>query len=368
MPPADPARPRILLVTKGLDLGGIERVVVDLAVGLSARGVPVEVALVNSKRDRMVSSLVDAGVTVHRLDGTDLIGARAANRLIRLIRTGRYDVVHVHGPLPAVVARLGAIGAHPEVVTTSHTPWSSLRPATRAAWRATARLDAAAVAVSSAVVASLPKSTRVRTCVIPHGIDPARIAEARAGAQQSTDATGPVTVVTVASHRDAKNYPNLLRAVRRAIDDGANLRLVTIGDGPALGAHIELARTLGLEDAVDFMPAIEDVLDDIAAADVLVVASDYEGQPLVVAEALALGVPVVSTDVGRVSELVDASVGRVVPPRDPAALGAALTELANDPELRGRLSAHARARPARTLDEVIDAHIVVYEDVARSRR
>ena len=49
MPPADPERPRVLLVTKGLDLGGIERVVVDLSSGLLARGVPVEVALVKGK-------------------------------------------------------------------------------------------------------------------------------------------------------------------------------------------------------------------------------------------------------------------------------------------------------------------------------
>ena len=59
-----------------------------------------------------------------------------------------------------------------------------------------------------------------------------------------------VTAVTVASHRDAKNYPNLLHAVRWAIDAGAPIRLVTIGDGPNLEAHVELARTLGLADVV----------------------------------------------------------------------------------------------------------------------
>jgi glycosyltransferase involved in cell wall biosynthesis len=356
----DDLAPRILLVTKGLDLGGIERVVVDLAAGLAARGVPIEVALVNSTRDRMARALVDAGVTVHRLDGSDLIGARAANCLIGLIRSGRYDIVHVHGPLPAVVARLGAIGLHPQVVTTSHTPWSSLRTATRAAWRVTARLDAAAVAVSSAVAASIPRSTRTRTCVIPHGIDSARIEAARAAARDSADPSGPVSVVTVASHRDAKNYPNLLRAVRRAMDDGADLRLVTIGDGPALGAHVELARTLGLEDDVVFAPATEDVLHLVAAADLLAVASDYEGQPIVVAEALALGVPVVATAVGRVPEMVDASVGRIVPPRDPVALAGALVELANDPEMRTRLGDNARTRSVRTLDDVIDAHVALY--------
>ncbi len=353
---------RILLVTKGLDLGGIERIVVDLALGLSGRGVDVEVAVVNSHRDRLMPTLADVGVTVHRLDGSDLIGLGASRRLAQLIRSGTFDVVHVHGPLPAVVARLAAVGASARVVTTSHTPWTSLRQTTRAMWRATDRLDAAAVAVSSAVAASLPRSTGSRVTVIPHGIDPARIAAARATADRSAapSAGGPITVVTVASHRDAKNYPNLLSALRRSIGDGANLRLVTIGDGPRLDDHVELARTLGLEDAVEFAPATEGVLDRIAGADLLAVASDYEGQPIVVAEALALGVPVVATAVGRVPEMVDASVGRVVPPRDPAALGAALAELANDAELRTQLGDNARRLNRRTLEDVLDAHIALY--------
>ena len=97
---------RVLLVTKGLDLGGVERVVVDLAIGLSARGVDVEVAVVNSRRDRLAPVLDAAGITVHRLDGSDLIGAGAARRLTRLVNDPRFDVVHVHGPLPTVVARL----------------------------------------------------------------------------------------------------------------------------------------------------------------------------------------------------------------------------------------------------------------------
>ena len=202
----DRRRPSVLLVTKGLDLGGIERVVVDLALGLDARGVPVEVALVNPMRDRLVPPLVDGGITVHRLDGSDLIGVAASRRLGRLVRSGSFDVVHVHGPLPSVVVRLAAVRAAALVVTTSHTPWPSLRPATRATWRAPAGLDAATDAVSSAVVASLPAKIGTRTTVIAHGIDPTRIDAARAMVN-GVDRDGPLTVVAVASHRDAKNYP-----------------------------------------------------------------------------------------------------------------------------------------------------------------
>lgn len=402
---------RVLLVTKGLDLGGIERVVVDLAVGLANRGTDVEVALVNSDRDRLARAIESAGITLHRLDGTDIIGIGAARRLAQLVNADlvnadlpdsgvdahpakRFDIVHVHGPLPAVVARLAARGQR--VVTTSHTPWGSLRLPTRIAWRLTDGLDAATIAVSSAVAASLPRRARGRAVVIPHGIDTERIHAAlrhRAAHHTTHDATHrathdtthdtsahtspatstgtstgtssvPVTVVTVASHRDAKNYPNLLRGVRAAIDAGAAIRLITIGDGPNLATHIALAASLGLGDVVTFRPSTRDVLPEIAAADILAVASDYEGQPIVVAEALALGRPVVATAVGRVPEMVNTSVGRVVPPRDPAAFGAALAELATSPALRAEMSIAARHQlHAWTLDDVIDAHLALYADI-----
>ena len=266
---------------------------------------------------------------------------------MRLVADPKYDIVHVHGPLPSALVRLGSRGRR--TITTSHTTWSSLRLPTRLAWRLTARLDSATLAVSAAVAASMPARIGQRAIVVPHGIDPARIDAALVAARcleesmaaQSSD--GTVTVVSVASHRDAKNYPNLLRGVRAALDAGASIRLLTIGDGPNLAAHVELARTLGLADAVTFQPTTDDVLTVVAGADILVVASDYEGQPIVVAEALALGLPVVATAVGRVPEMVNTSVGRVVPPRDPSALGAALTELATSPALLEEMSANAAA-------------------------
>ena len=355
------SHPQVLLVTKGLDIGGIERIVVDLAIAMAGRGVPVEVAVVNDQRDQLTSQLTEAGIVVHGLGGGDRIGWSAARRLARLVADPRYDVVHVHGPLPAVVARLAP--RHRPVVTTSHTPMGVLRVPTRLAWRLNARRDAATVAVSAVVAGSLPRRVAARTVVIPHGVDTAAIARALAAAGPST--TGAtVTAVTVASHRDAKNYPNLLRAVKAARDQGAQLQLVAVGSGPDLERHRALAAELGLADVVTFRSPSTDALSVIAAADLLVVASDYEGQPLVVLEALALGRPVVATAVGRVPELVSPAVGRVVPPGDPQALGAALAEVAGDAELRQRMGEAARREGHTwTLDEVVTAHLALYSEV-----
>jgi glycosyltransferase involved in cell wall biosynthesis len=144
---------------------------------------------------------------------------------------------------------------------------------------------------------------------------------------------------------------------------------VAVGEGPDLERHRSLARELGLADVVDFEAPRPDALEVIARADLLVVASDFEGQPLVVSEALALGRPVVATAVGRVPELVGPAVGRVVPPDDPAALGAGLAELVLDHDLRRTMGAAAHdAGLSWRLPDVVDAHLSLYAEVGAECR
>lgn len=361
------AAPSVLFVVKGLDLGGLERVVTDLAIGLLRRQVPVEVAVINSSRDQLVPALQAAGVPVHLLGGTDLVGIRAAARLRALVRSGRFDVVHAHGPLPSMLARLSCRrGRRPVVVTTVHNVWASFRTLSRAGMRLTARRDAAAVAVSDAVAASLPAACARRCRVIPHGADLDACAAALARAPRvraELAAPDEVLAVTVASHRPQKNYPNLIAAVAAARARGVPLHLVAVGEGAELVAHERLAAALGLAGHVSFIAPRIDVLDVIAAADVFVLASDFEGQPLVVVEALATGRPVVATAVGRVPELAS-KAGRIVPPSDSDALADALVELGSDAELRQRLGTAAlEAAPTLSLEASIDAHLDLYRSV-----
>ena len=352
----------VLLVTKGLDIGGIERIVVDLAIVMAQRDVLVEVAVVNDRRSQLTSLLTDAGITVHELGGSDYIGWRAARRLGRLVADPRFHVVHVHGPLPAVLARIAP--RRRPIVTTSHNVLGALRFPTRLAWLLTVWRDARTVAVSAVVAASMPSRIAARTLVLPHGIDTAAIARVHATVGRPYVSSESVTAVAVASHRDQKNYPNLLRAVRVAHNHGVPLHLIAVGTGPDLARHRALAAELGLADAVTFQQPSRDVLSVIAAADFLVVASDYEGQPLVVMEALALGRPVVATAVGRVPELVSPAVGRMVPPGNSQALGDALAEVASDPELRLRMGEAARRDGhSWTLDHVVDAYLAIYTEV-----
>ncbi len=229
----DPDRePSVLLVTKGLDLGGSERIVADLAIGLTRRGVPVEVAVVNPHRDRLAPSIEAAGVIVHRLGGSDRVGFAAARRLVGLVRSGRYDVVHVHSPLLAPLVRLAGgscrsghhIAQRVAVVPSAHPRrMASHRQARRGDDRRVGRRSgnsAGAVSVTGRWCCRTG-STRLESKRRCRPLRPDRD-------------SGPMAVIVVASHRDAKNYPNMLRAVKAATELGADLTVTCVGEGDGL--------------------------------------------------------------------------------------------------------------------------------------
>jgi glycosyltransferase involved in cell wall biosynthesis len=120
--------------------------------------------------------------------------------------------------------------------------------------------------------------------------------------------------------------------------------LLIAGDGPLEAELRRRARMAGV--AVRFLGPRRDVPALLAAADVVVVPSTWEGQPLIVQEALRAGRPLVATRVGGIAELTGEEGAALVPPGDPGALGAAVGRLLDDTEAAGRQAAAARARAA----------------------
>jgi len=141
-----------------------------------------------------------------------------------------------------------------------------------------------------------------------------------------------------------KNPLMLLEAWRLAREKlpDRDLRLIMIGAGPMEAAIRGRAAQLGLQDALDLPGRLPSsaVADYLRAARCLVLSSHNEGVPNVVLEAMASGVPVVSTDVGGISEVLDAPfMGKLVPPGDGEALAEAIVEIVGSPSDRGRISA-----------------------------
>ena len=210
--------------------------------------------------------------------------------------------------------------------------------------------DAADLAVSGLVRDTVPDRLRRRTEVVVHGVDLDAVAAQRdRDGMRAELGIGPdeVVVGTVANFRAQKDYPNLLAGAVVLRDRGVPVRIVAVGQGPLEEEMRAEHARLGLAGRVELLGERADAVRVMSGCDAFVLASNNEGLPVAVMEALALGLPVVATAVGGLTEAVDATNGVLVPARDPQALAGAIEALVTDPARRAVLGAGAAASAAR---------------------
>jgi L-malate glycosyltransferase len=344
---------RVLWLIKGLDPGGAELLLSMLAEVRDRDDFEYEAAYLLPWKTGLVGSLEDAGVPVHCLRGGREWDLRWAVRLRRLVRERRYDVVHIHSPYVAGIARMALrampASVRPRIVYTEHLPWWGYIGPTRALNRLTYRLDDANLAVSRTVTDSIPPRLRAEVRVVIQGIFPERVRDQLRHRDEVRAELGigpdEVVVGTVAHFRPQKGYPILLGAARRVVDSGLPVRFVAVGRGPQEADIRAIHSRLGLGDRFLLTGFREDATRVMAAFDVFVLASHYEGLPLALMEALVLGVPVVATRVGGIPEgVTDGQEGLLVPPSRPDLLAHAIETLVSDPDLRARMSEAAADR------------------------
>jgi glycosyltransferase involved in cell wall biosynthesis len=346
---------RVLWLTKGLGPGGAERLLVEMARTLDRGRVDVTAAYVLPWKDHLAGELELAGVRAVCLSQTRR-DPRWLWRLRRLLADAEFDLVHAHSPVPAVAARLAGLTLprrrRPVIVTTEHNTWTSHHPVTRWANQLTGRRDAATFAVTVEARSTIRGAAAGRAQVLVHGIDVAGTASRPPGERQRIRAElglgdDEVVIGTVANFRAQKDYPNLFSAAARLVEREIPFRLVAVGQGQLEAEIIGQRDELGLDDHVILAGFRPDAVAVMAACDIFVLASAWEGLPVAVMEALALALPIVATEVGGVAEALDESNAILVPPRDPEALADALVRLVQDPARRTELSAGARTAAAR---------------------
>lgn len=349
----DGGRLRVLWAIKGLGPGGAERLLVSMATAADHETFAYRAAYVLSYKGHLAPELEALGVPVTALGARSTLDARWVPRLRQLIASWRPHVVHAHLPVVSSATRLIARSLparnRPVVVTTEHNPVTSYAWPTRLVNAATARFSDAHLAVSNDARDSLPPRLRRRTEVIVHGVVPAEIERARLRAAEARAALGiaddELLVVTVANLRAQKDYPNLLAAARRVVDACPQVRFAAIGQGPEEQHVRQHHAELGLGDRFLLLGYQPEPLPIVAAADVFTLGSRWEGFPVALMEALALGLPVVATRVGGVPDAVrDGVEGRLVPPGDPDALAGALLEVLADGDRRAAMAAAAAER------------------------
>ncbi len=364
---------RVLWVIKGLGPGGAETLLAAAARAHDRAKFHIECAYVLPYKDHLVGRLEAAGVRTHCLGRSDR-DPQWPRALTSLIRTGEWDVVHVHSPLTGSVARAAvrSMGAsRPKLVTTEHNAWGTFNAGTRWLNQATSRWDDATFAVSDEARDSMPASMEAIT--LTHGIDVdhvAAFAAERAAVRAELGVDDHTFVIgTVANFRVQKDYPNLLRAVQALGPTARPVRFVVVGQGPLEAETRALADQLGVDDRVTFTGFRADAVRVMAGFDAFTLSSSWEGLPVALMEALSLGLPVVATAVGGVAEaLHDGEDAILVPASDPEALAAGWRRLVDDPELCSRLAAAAAARaPEFDVTRAIREIEQVYERLAPAK-
>ncbi len=347
-PAAHPGRLRVCHVITGFDTGGAERVLLQTVQRLDPT---LFESLIVSLRNRgpLSAEAERSGVETIHLGTGRRPGPATLWRLARIFRHRRVAIVHAYLYDASIASRLAGRWAKVPVVLTSTRAPPDYLP--RSAWwldRLTARWCQRIIAVSkdtADVITRVEGITRQKIVVIPNGVDlhrfaPRDLREARThwGIEE-----GMFVVASIGRLSHEKGHRYLLQALAAARSAIPSIVCLIAGDGPLRYTIETHVRTLGLEGVCRFLgdvPAVETVL---AAADVAVLPSVFEGMPNVVLEAMAMGCPVIATAVGGSSELVrDGETGFLVPEADAAALADALLELARSPERCSGMRARSR--------------------------
>lgn len=296
--------------------------------------------------------------------------AAAVIRLASMLR--EVDLLHTHsskaGILGRAAARLAGVRA---VVHTVH-GWSFndaqeawRRQAYVEAERAAARWTDRIVCVSRSDAASglaLGIGHPAQYRILRSGIDPALYRPA-AGARQRVRAEigaaeDDVVVGTIANFKPQKGPLDFVEAARLARLKNRRLRFVFVGDGELRPAVEHAIAQAGLQDAVHLLGWRDDVAELLAAMDLFVLTSLFEGLPRVVLQAMAAKVPVVATDTGGVAEVVvDGETGILVPPGRPARAAEAIATLAGDASARRRMALSSATK----LGDEFDIGVMVRE-------
>jgi glycosyltransferase involved in cell wall biosynthesis len=326
---------RILQLIPSLHVGGAERMAALLAGGLAQLGHQVGVVcLFDPVSTWIEADLRSAGIQLYFLGKRPGLDLKMIPRLGRVLAAFKPDILHTH--LHTLKYALPARLAWPRgrVVHTVHNlARHEVEPQSQWIQQVAFRTGVISVAIGDAVAKSIEDLYGISpTAIIPNGI-PVAACQAPVGSRASVRQEFSISeacpiFLTVGRLNSQKNHSALLSAF--AALSSIDARLWIAGEGECREALGQQARLLNIADRVQFLGLRKDIPNLLAAADIFVLASNWEGNPLVVMEAMAAGRPVIATAVGCVPELVSAQSGRCVPAGDVPALTAAMQALSTD--------------------------------------
>jgi glycosyltransferase involved in cell wall biosynthesis len=337
-------RTTVIHLTEDMAVGGQEKVIATLAVGLDPCRFKVEVWCL-ARGGAMADTLRQSGAAVRVLNLSSYHNPLNVLRLARHLRRAGAGIVHTHGSFAGTFGRLSAILAGKRaVVAHVHTTPIGLSRRHAQIERFLARFTRRVVCVSAAVRDFTTGTTCIpagKTCVIHNGV----VQRPKPGSNRPkwSFSPGDCVAVSVGSLVENKGHRVLIDAFRHAVVAHPELKLLIAGDGPLRSELTRRVASLDLARHVVFTGCLADVYPVFDQAGMFVLPTlQREGMPLALIEAMQCGLPVVASRVGGVPEMIENDrTGLLVSPGDPMALSAAITRLAGDRNLRETLGAAA---------------------------
>ena len=346
-------RIKVLHLITELERGGAELLLLDMCRQLR-ESLDITVAYLRGPGS-LVPELQRLDIPVHCLRMRSRADISAVWRLWRLLRRGRFTIIHTHlidaDLVGFIAARLAGV---PVIISTKHNTDDFRQRQSLVmkvdSWFAN-RLDKI-IAVSHAVAQMLVQDQHVvsgKIQVVHNGIDTERFqnpdVSQRQAARQSFKFAPPTRVITtVARLHPQKGHRYVLQAIPAVVKAcGENICFVWAGEGPLQHELEALADELDVRRFIRFLGCEQNIPQLLAGSDVFVLASLWEGLGIAVLEAQASGVAVIASRVDGLAEVIDDGVsGCLVAARDPDALAQAIIRLLNDPEQCRRLAKEGR--------------------------
>jgi len=344
---------KVLILIKGLGLGGAERLIVDSLPYLSRDQFDYEFAYMLPWKDFLVPTITKAGFPVHCLNMQKTWHFPSMlRRLQKLIREGRFDLIHADLPVTGVLARLMGRRFGIPVIYTEHNLQERYHPLTRRANALTFGWNDCVLAVSEEVAASinrfgLGRKTNLKTLLNGVPVEQVRAEAGNVNGLREELSIPPnhLIVGTVAVFRRQKRLQDWLEVASRVTKQQRNVTFLLVGHGPEESMLRSRIRELKIEDRV-LMPGFRpDGRRVMALMDIFLMTSEFEGLPMALLEAMALGKPVVATAVGGIPEVVkngDEGFLTLVGAGDE--LAGCTTKLLIDPQLRQRMGERGAAK------------------------
>ncbi|MFC5969864.1 glycosyltransferase [Halomarina salina] len=372
----------VCLLTNHLAPDGAPTLLLEIVTGSDSPDISFTVCSFGGD-DELGPAFEEAGATVVDLGSSMSVpqfDPLSIPRALRFFRTAEFDVLHCHMPYSHTVGRvLGAAFGVDTIVSTQHNVPDNYHPVERAGERLTRFLDSTTVAVSEGVENAFTgrselhePGTTPEWCTIRNGIDVEafhrKVAAADGSAVRATHDLDDETVfLNVARYEPQKAQVDLVTAMGRVVESLPDAHLFVVGWGSAEEDIRDEVARLGIGDSVTVTGRVPTVHEYYAAADVFVSSSIFEGLPITHLEAMAAELPIVTTDIPGVREVVlNGETGQRVPIRSPAELAEAMTTVATSDgrDAMGR-AGYQRALDAFSIEDTVASHLRLYRDLHR---